>query len=304
MYNPEVKARFLETLNDTLQSKRTYSRMFKRTEPFERGINKDVCEFNLRECIELTAFLNPKLVGHVGMIKSQFFKYTSWAVNNNIATKNYWALVPIQEDLAKREFSMQHVKDIDELVKFVDTAIVSVYDKYVPYLAYMGIMGTKYVELRFLKDSDIDLTNRTITTVRKKYNYIIEPLYKLLRTPKDYWGEVTSRDEDSIYLIKPFVRKDVIGGNPPRESHIHNTTDKFIKGIQGSKSLENKNLIPSNVRRSGLFYSMYQIEQAKGSIISDDYLKIRDDYGHKIAFSSFMKDYELYKEIFWEEVVV
>ena len=44
---------------------------------------------------------------------------------------------------------------------------------------------------------------------------------------------------------------------------------------------------------------MYKVEQIKGEVVPDDYAYISEIYGNKITFSSCLRDYELYKELFW-----
>ena len=297
LYNEERKKIFLEEL-DTKESKRMYLSLFRRSKTYEIGLNKDVYDFSLKECLSLLVEMNPKSIGQVGALKSQFNKYVNWAVSNGVASKNYWVLVPVDDDFAKFAFSSRYIKDINELVDVVEAGLSTPYDKYAIYLLYMGIMGNNFVELSLLRDVDVDRFNRTITTVRRKYTDIIEPLHKLLMSGGGYWSETKLRDESSPYFIKPFKTKGRTG-NPISDQYLYRLFNKMHDNLNDHNAKFTKYFTPMTVWRSGMFYALYQIEQKKGSVLLEDYNAVCDVYGSKINYSTFLKDYELYKDVFW-----
>ena len=299
MYNGDIKNAFLDGLQ-TDELKRMYTSIFNRSASYETDLDKDISNFTLKECMSLLVGLNPKSIGHVGSLKSQFNKYVSWAVTNGVVAKNYWSLVPIDDDFAKFAFSSRYVKNLDELVHVVDSGLSTPYDKYVVYLLYMGVMGDNFVEISLLKDDKIDKLNKSITTIRWTYNNIIEPLYNLIIDGGGYWEEIKLRDIDSPYFVKPFKTKGMIG-EPIGHNYVYRVFQKLNDNFSKDNPDNKKYFTPMTIWRSGLFYSLYQIEQTKGSLVSDDYASISEAYGNKTGFSTFLREYELYKEVFWKE---
>ena len=298
MYNEENKKAFMQELQ-TDELKNIYTSLFNRSASYEAGLGKDISNFNLKECMLLLVELHPKSVGQVNVLKSQFNKYVSWAVANGTASKNYWSLVPTDDDFAKLAFSNRYIKDISELTKLVDTGLSTPYDKYLIYLLYMGIMGPDCIEVALLKDTDVNRTQKTIKTIRWRYDYIIEPLFNLIISDGGYWQEAKPRDFDSPYFVKPFKTKGKIG-EPIGYQYVIRVFQKLHDNLNAANPDNKKYFTPMTIWRSGLFYALYQIEQTKGSIVNDDYTSISEVYGNKTYFGNFMREYELYKEVFWK----
>jgi len=151
MFNEDTKKLFIESLA-TKDLKSMYSSIFRRTEAYEKEFNMDIYNFNVKECMNLLVSLNPKSIGHVSSLRSQFTKYVEWAISMKYSSKNYWALVPVDDNFVRFSFASRNVKDLDELEQIVESNLVVPYDKYVVYLLYMGIMGENFSELIYLKE--------------------------------------------------------------------------------------------------------------------------------------------------------
>ena len=299
MFNKETKNLFLIGLTtDTLRQ--TYASIFNRTEDFEQQLNKDILDFSIKECMELLASLNPKSVGHIGVLKSQLNKYAEWGIENNTTTaKNNWAIIGIDENIAKFSFRTRYVKDIQELIHVVDTGISAIYDKYLLYLLYMGIMGENCEEISLLKDSDVDKMQGTITTIRRKYNKIIEPLHELI-IKDEYFEERRQRDKESPYFIKPFKSKK-LHGKPVGIQYFYRAFLK-LNNNYFNETNDKKFFTPTTIWRSGLYYSLYRIEQVKNSLVNHDYFEVCEVYGKESrGIVDLSKEYDLYKEVFWQD---
>ena len=295
MYNEKTKKAFLNTLpTDSLEV--MYNSLFSRSAHIEDMTDKDILHFNINECAFLLKYLNPKSIRQIGSLKSQFTKYANWGIKQNIVSQNNWLLIPPDGSFAKHSFTTRYVKDMDELESLVDTGLSAPYDKYVVYLLYMGIMGESYSELANLKDSDVSIHNKTIMANRQKYA-IIDPLYKTI-TRQDYYKEAKRRNYESAYFIKPYNTKHIKDG-PISYQHIFRVFSKLNKECGKANQDKQISLSPMTIWRSGLFNSLYQIERIKGNIVSDDYKYVSEVYGNKNSYSSYLRDYELYKELFW-----
>jgi len=297
MYNYDSKILFIESLK-TDDLKRMYTSIFKRTETYEAERELDIYYFNVKECMNLLLHLNPKSIGHVGSLKSQFTKYIEWAIAKGLTDKNYWSLVSVDDDFVRFSFESRNVKNLDELVQIVESSLMVSYDKYVVYLLYMGIMGEDFSELTQLKDSDVDKFNKVITTSRQKYISLVEPIFNIQATD-EYYGEKKQRDADSLYFIKPFKTKHLIG-KPITYQHVHRVIQKMNESYNEQNPENQRQFTPTTIWRSGLFFSLYKIERTKGELVTDDYAYVSEIYGNKNSFGSYLRDYELYKDVFWK----
>jgi len=297
MYNDDTKKLFIESLK-TDDLRRMYTSIFKRTEAYEAEREMDVYNFNVKECMNLLLHLNPKSIGHVGSLRSQFSKYIEWAIRKGLTTKNYWSLVSVDDEFVRFSFENRNVKDLDELTEIVESSLAVPYDKYVVYLLYMGIMGENFSELTRLKDSDIDKRNQVITTSRQKYIALVEPLFDVVKS-SDYYEEKKRRDYDSLYFVKPYKTKHLIGESIGYQ-HVHRVIQKMNDGYNEQQPENQRQFTPTTLWRSGLFFSLYKIEQTKGELVTDDYAHVSEIYGNKNSFGSYSRDYELYKEVFWK----
>ena len=302
MYNHDIKERFLTELpNDDLRV--IYTSIFKRTDEFETSVGKDIMDFSLDECLDLLMYLNPKSITAVGTYKSQFHKYASWGITKKLTKeqKNFWIIISSDSDFIKASFNKRYVKDIDELTNIVESTLNAPYDKYVAYLLFSGIMGDYFHEISNLKEDDVRTDLKTIDIPRRKFNTIIEPLHDLIINPGN-WYEKKKRDETSEYFIKPFLTKGM-EGKPVGTQYIYRVFAKMNENYFEEKG-ERRFFVPMTIWRSGLFYTLRTIEQSKGSIVSDDYRYTCEIYGkdiEHIGISTLSKEYETYKEVFWNE---
>lgn len=297
MYNDTMKNSFIDCLK-TDDLKRMYTSIFKRTESFEVEREMDIYNFSVKDCMNLLLHLNPKSIGHVGSLKSQFTKYIEWAIGKKLVGKNYWSLVSADEEFVRFSFAIRNIKNLDELAKITESSLVVPYDKYVIYLLYMGIMGENFSELAELKDVDVDRLNKVIKTPRQKNLTLIEPLLKNIGS-SDYYEEKKQRDYSSQYFVKPFKTKHLIG-SPIGYQHVHRVVQKLNDSYNEQNPDSQRQFTPTTIWRSGLFFAMYKIELTKGALVLDDYAYISDLFGNKNTYSAYSRDYELYKEVFWK----
>ena len=293
MYNEKTKAIFLESL-PTEDMQRMFISIFKRTEPYEAKQQKDVSMFDMKECMDLLVDLNPKSSGHIGSLLSQFNKYAEWTIKGSDMSKNYWGLIPVDESYATQSFASRYVKDLDELSNIVDIGLESPFDKYVVYLLFAGIMGEGFSELTQIKDTDVDLLGKTINTNRRRHSNIPEYLVKIAAS-NDYYEERKPRDYASPYFVKPYKTKHLLG-EPIAYQGVHRVFQKLNKNYN-RESGDAKEFTPTTIWRSGLFSSLHNLEQLKGDLVTDDFIHVSEVYGNKNSFSSYARDYELYKNI-------
>lgn len=298
MYKKEDKARFMEQLA-TDSVKKMYKSIFNRAAAFEDELNKDIAQLSPDECMNLIASLNPKSLGHASTLIGQLEAYTKWAMETGMVTRNSWVLIDIDDDFVKHSFLRRNVKDLEELTHVVDVGLSVPFDKYVVYLLYMGVMGDDFTELALIKDDDVNKTERTITTKRRIYTDIPEPLFALINK-HDFYEETRKRDYESPYFIKPHYTKR-LEGNPINYQAVHRVFRKLNKNFNQTYPDNQKEYTPTTIWRSGFYNSLYKIEQQKGGLVVDDFDLICEIYNSKNSYSSYTRDYELYKKLLWKQ---
>jgi len=103
----------------------------------------------------------------------------------------------------------------------------------------------------------------------------------------------------SLYFVKPFKTKHLIG-EPIGYQHVHRVIHKMNSNFNAENPENQKQFTPTTIWRSGLFFSLYRIERTKGELVTDDYAYVSEIYGNKNSYSSYLRDYELYKDVFWK----
>jgi hypothetical protein len=298
MYNESIKKRFIETLPNEEQ-KTMYKSLFNRAQGFETQIGKDLYAFGMQNCWDFINEIGSKSIVHIYALKSQYGRYAEWCIENKIANDNYWILVYGDESFVRRSFALRYVKDIDTLEKIVETSLTDIYDKYLVYLLYMGLKGDNWNELRTLKSSDVDIKNKTIKTQQNEYP-IIAPLRRAIQNG-EYVMEGKHRDVHSAYFIKPFKTKH-LEGYPISTNNINSTMSKLNNNYYEAKK-EKRSYTALTIHWSGLYYAMYMKERRNNELTLEDIYSVWGAYGkteEAIKSRGYpMKQYELYKEIFW-----
>jgi len=271
---------------------------------FEERAGKDVFCFDLNECAQLLMDIEPKSTKHVSTIKSALKGYVEWAVEKGYAKINYWPAVSTDAVFAQKAFKTRYVRSLEELETIVEFGINCFYDKYAIYLIWMGILGEEGMELRQIRDLDVDYVRDTIQIPRRLFTSIVPQIRKLMvkKTQAEYRGQGIRRNEDSPYFIKPFLTKDY-GDKPIHYARIHQVPYNASKAWNDEHSDDKKNLTPRTVWKSGLYSALYKTEKEKGVLTIVDYEIISEIYGNTEGFSRVLPDYELYKSIFWADEI-
>lgn len=295
MYNVTEKDKFLESL-PTAELRKMYVSLFGRSQCYEEKTGKDILHFDADECSGLLAHMEPKSVKQLGVLKCQFMKYVNWGMERKAVSRNHWVLIGYEEELVRDVFSCRNVKNLEDLERLVETGLSVPYDKYAVYLLFMGIMGDACEELAAVKDSDVDVTGRVISTPRGRF-HIHDPLYGVIRKG-GYYKERKGRDEESAYFVKPYKTKTNKSGRVTYHyvSRVVCKLNRECDEVFPDKKLE---LVPMTIWRSGLFNRLYEIECVKGEVTEDDYGHVSRMFGNGSSFSMYERDYELYKEVFW-----
>ena len=181
MYQQEMKEGFCESyLRSRIIQKTSLYGLFRKIEPYEEELNKDVCEFTRDEALEMYKALKSRSV------------YT--LMNNNVILKAYYAwrrhfhgvsvesayesisiddLKPCVDAHASKLLSREEITEIEEqLLNVTDAAIIE--------CLFQGIAGPSMRDITSLDDSMLDKDNKCLVFPDGRIFGITEELCELL----------------------------------------------------------------------------------------------------------------------------
>lgn len=177
LYNPELKIAYLKDYDGTEGSKRTIYFEFINSGRIEKQYNKDLYAFNDVEISNLLRSIGFSSDMTIRRALSTYKNYVDWCILNGQRGKyesgvNYIEIFQNKADLTRyisnrkvrnKILSKSEIEDvIDALVNPVDKALI--------YSFYNLIGGKAAYEIRSLKKSDIDATNRIIKLTNEDGN--------------------------------------------------------------------------------------------------------------------------------------
>jgi len=100
MFNQELKERYrIEKESYTTVSAYYFSSLFKRTEPFEEQLDKDVCNFTTYEIINMYKTLAMMSLDTIATMNSNLSMYTQWCIQENLVNDYQNHYLEISRDM-------------------------------------------------------------------------------------------------------------------------------------------------------------------------------------------------------------
>lgn len=163
MYNEERKKMYIDDkMSDTVVSPYFLKNCFLKTEPFETELNKDLCDFNAEEILNLLKAISFPSFDSVVVFKSALNLYTNWCIQRNIVKDNQNHFIEIT-----RTNLQDCVNTLVVQMKFVPREMILEWGSKLPNIAdtfillslYEGIRGKGFSEILNAKISDFDIQN-------------------------------------------------------------------------------------------------------------------------------------------------
>lgn len=215
VYNTKFKERFINEKYDEFNA--IPVRLFKASYLMEISLNKDLCEFNVKEIESVIKSLRYTSVNTVRNAASCIRRYIDWMyavkykLNNlnilNVLGEDWYATLVRKSE--KTLFTGEMLEEVCEILPDPQTELII-------RLTMLGVAGNKLSELRNLKIQDVDFVENRIRlinddeSVRLIYvdDYILN-LIKRAHTALSYISlEGTVYDkEPSNYVIKPVIKR-------------------------------------------------------------------------------------------------
>ena len=301
MFNKDIKMRFVDENYDDEKTRRSYIYTLSKVEKIESFYNKDVAEFNLKECEDMLASLNCRTKVSLGKEHCILKKYKIWVQGQGYFPINNSMDIIFRDDLSKyinkTAIKNQYVTR-EELYKICDD-LYNYRDQALLVLLYEGVRGradSKYTfeEIRNLKKIDCDFTNNILTLRRfegvSEYSGYTERRIQVSQKSMDIIQSAINEDmyhknngmaeknptidlKDTQYVIRTASRKNTEDRVPV---NAINTLFVMIKRFLGE---EYQFLSPTNIFKSGMLEKCREIELRDGYLGSNDYMKIHVMYG-------------------------
>lgn len=318
LYNPDRKTKFLEEEYPNEKTATTYKSLLSRASIFENEKDKDLCDFNYQEAVELLIGLRKKTWQSLSVAHSVISRYVDWCIDikqsySKTGINSFKLITPEEKQkyvhqvaLKKSYFTREEIfsEVIDQLYNYVDKAIVA--------LLFETVRGrVEFEELRNLRRDDEEIFAElnqirvTRTVDGKKQSRILEVSKETMdillkaAVEDEYYKKNGEADnqlsvlplKDNDYLIRT-IDYDTFNSDERATVNSIVTRIRKIRQYTGIKFLT-ANLI----FYSGLLEKCHKIEEVKGELSTQDYKDIYLNMGlSDNQYPALKSKYELFKK--------
>lgn len=306
MFNEAIKIRYKEQREiSVVMAKGTIDRDFKKTEPFEQLLNKDVYDFTVYEIINMYKMLNFKSIDSLYVLNNRLGQYVQWALTENLVKDSQNHFMEIN-----REMMMECINKIAQDLRIVSRqqvlnwcySLPNASDKFVILGVFEGLGGFQWEDFWNSSINDIDREKKTIK-LRNREIHISDDLiayadesnnadkyYAMSGNHARATGLVENskiiKDKQNTKRDKPRNKKAMIYVGIRKCFTFLNISDWFSLTI-----LHQSGMIDYIKRRSNeLGISCYDY------LFSDHKREVEYQYGVNIVRSSFWTKYKEYLE--------
>lgn len=331
MYNMELKENFIKQLGIAGISenyKRNFMILLEQSEKIEKELNKDLYDFNLEETIMFLKNLRSKSVKSMDTRKSMVVMYRKWAFQRKL-TQNIYITKAIEE--LRSESLINVIAEKDKYITKKDLydwviELTNIRDSIIILLLWWGIKGLDFKEIRYLKESDIDITNKTIKLKNREIevdDFTIDMIRGCMNTDEYLCFSKGMGIRHNPFAESEYLIKNVAITEKDKERFYNEPVSKqIVQRIvrEGRDLIDNSYINVTTVFKSGQYYrfKMQYGEQAKQIIekrklfkdrskkINDNDLDFVRDFlikeGESVLNPSkasvFLSEYERYLEIY------
>jgi len=262
----ELKQKFIDQYSE--DEKMAFDIVFKKLEAFEEQLNKDLCNLDINEIVNLLHNINANSIESIAGILSVLTTYTDFCITEGYTSSkinNYkqfsdrkmlgkYINQPVNEN--------KYLKDKKEL-QLLKNICGNAQDEVLLALLWEGIMGThKFDEIRNLKIEDVDFNNNEIH-ISGKRERIIKVEIETIESIKDAIEEkyyIENSLEQKELLNTPYVVRPI----KDKKTNKKLTSIAIKNRINRISSLyENPYITPINIYKSGMIYYIKKIMQNK-----------------------------------------
>lgn len=312
MYNQEIKERFIEEREMHEATRRAVRGMFLRLESGEAYLQKDIAEMNKDEAYNVLAQMKSGFTNsYIYNMRSTLNAYIVWCLDN--------AVFPVVRDGILQNLrtesngtiqdTKKYIRDENELIGSLRRIFI-IQDGFIePVLCALAWVGVTKDAMLLMTDDCVDLENRIITNEHGEIivdgfsDLIYEVLEAYVSCQEGYRGNSSGgytvyKDNSTGMFLKKFcVKTSKRMGEKYTKGQIEALLNA-IKERQYSGDIAHK-LNYESVRRSGMCYKLYQLEQTGfDPFLPENAEEVARLFGSYGVVSTVLKHYKTYKKAF------
>lgn len=302
MFNEDIKKRYIaEKENSTTVDKHYLPNLFKKCEPFEQKLDKDVCNFTTREIENMMKTINFSSFESIGVANSSLSQYTMWCMKQGLVfdSQNHYLELnrPRLAELVNKTVQNMRIVTREKVLDWC-FEMPNPSDQFIMLGLFEGIKGQDFCEFTMMRNEDVHLESRTITLPNRgdmKFSYELCSFGVQSAEATEYFS-VSGKMErivpvaESGYIIKnyPNVVEGVSQFQKGRRIYNRLTRAFSFLGINGWMSA-------SALMDSGIVHMVRSRSEELG-ISCDEYMSTRIDelskrYDKRILKSTLMNKY-------------
>lgn len=306
MYNTEIKESYLHYLvSSSFDFLGPYTKeLFDVAQKFEEQANSDIAYFSEEKILEVYTALDLK---SINVLRQKYIlslnKYIGWFKEKVDATvkKNIISTEKLYECLSEKNISWKHFSK--EAINAIISNLNQITSAFIVYAIYSGLRGTNLEELILLKESDINLSDKTVA-VHRIYNDsiilhriihvndIFIELAQKANTEMEFYddrGRLLGTYEDSPFIIKRRTGTPQIAEYAAYRDYIKVMHSSIKSRIDRMNSRKNsyENLSISSLHNSGIVNYMEEIQALLNyNPLTDEYNMIVKSVAEKYGVST------------------
>ncbi len=300
MLNKEYKDKFLEETD-----KKYYHLEFERAGDLEEIYNKDICNFNKNEIMELYKFMNLYSVYKIRQLNSLFSTYTDFCIDKKYSNTNLNCFVLMNIDDLKscvnKIMQKNRIMDREQILSICNQAI-NARDAFAILCLFEGIFGKSYSEICNLSIDDIDIENRIVHLPNRDLEVSKEFVNYALRAENDleYVCFSGSKNGCREFVDNGKIYKNYPQCKAPYEPCIGRTVSYNIVLLFEQCGISDY-IKPNDIRESGKIYMIKERAKfynmtPKEYVMSDKLDEVGARFNCRMVRSLFIKAYESHLE--------
>lgn len=288
LYNPEQKMDFLNKFDEA--TRKTYQRVLTEAFEYEESLEKDICNFNIKELKSFLQSLNAKTVAAVKSNASVLSSYIEYCIENGYKNNE------INQMKGNSQEFFQSIVKKDTKIYYTDKEFARIINRCVNpsdsacfMMAFEGVQGIGCAEIVNLKKTDFSERQNKLklTDFDGSERYLIvseECLDEIVKASKqqEYYlknGEVEEGSHRSVaslntndYVIRN-VETNLEKQNEAADKHTIYRRCKTIADVLGLEHFTVK-----GISRSGMLKMAKDFLKESGEITNENYEEIADRF--------------------------
>lgn len=312
MYNQEIKERFIEEREMSESSNRSTRGMFSRLEIGEAYLQKDIAEMNKDEAWKVLAQLNSGFTNsYIYDLRVMLNAYIVWCIDNAVfpVVRDGIMQVLRAESGGTIQDTKKYIRDENELISSLRQIFI-IQDGFIePVICVLAWLGVTKDTMLLMTDDSVDLEKRFIMN---EYGEIIidgfsDLIYEILEAyifcqegyrSNNNGGYTVYKDNSTGMFLKKFCVKT---SKRMGEKYTRGQISTLLTAIRDHQNSGNVALKLSyeNIRRSGMCYKLYQLEQSGfDPFLPENAEEVARLFGSYGVVSTVLKHYRTYKKAF------